>query len=454
MSGLEELRKKAAALAVASGEVREEDRAEYRELVHTFLAHGGAPSDRVVAIGKAVFGVDAAEVDGAEKDETAAVPAKNERDSLPKIEIKYMEEFMFDVLVDHGVPEDEARVAADVLIAADKRGIDSHGIGRLKPIYCDRIAAGILKPTAPFSVVKDTPTTALVDGNCGLGLVIGPKCMQMAIDKAKQHGLGMVVARNSTHYGMAGYYALMADAAGCIGITGTNARPSIAPTFGVDPMLGTNPITWGIPSSDPFPYVLDCATSICQRGKIEQYAREGKPTPRGQVVDRQGRERTDTDQILIDLVTGECALAPLGGVGTELGGYKGYGYATVVEILSSALQSGTTSPDLIGVDRATGKKIPMPLGHWFIAIDVERFLPLAEFKANVGSLLTRLRDSAKDPTGPGRIYTAGEIEYDIGERRKVEGGIPLPRALQKDMLDLRAKSPALQSKYASYPFEK
>jgi len=449
MSELDVIRKKAAALAVAPGVISDTERDAYRELLSAFLTNGGDASDRVVAVGTSVFGIDPK--DACSKD--SGPNGASAETALPKIGMEYMEEFMFDVLVEHGVPKDEAKVAADVLIAADKRGIDSHGIGRLKPIYCDRINAGILKPTAPFSVVSETPTTAVVDGNCGLGLVIGPKCMKIALDKAKEHGLGMVVARNSTHYGMAGYYALMADAVGCIGITGTNARPSIAPTFGVDPMLGTNPITWGIPSSDAFPFVLDCATSICQRGKIEQYAREGKPTPAGQVVDRQGRERTDTDQILLDLVTGECALAPLGGVGTELGGYKGYGYATVVEILSSALQSGNTSPDLVGVDRETGKKIPMPLGHWFIAIDITRFLPLEEFKTNVGVLLKRLRESAKDPTGPGRIYTAGEIEYDIGEQRKTDGGIPLPRALQKDMVDLRAKSAALQSKYPKFPFE-
>ncbi|CDF40179.1 Malate dehydrogenase [Chondrus crispus] len=314
---------------------------------------------------------------------------------------------MQDALVAAGVPPPEAAVAAEVLEWADLHGVSTHGIGRLKPIYIDRILAGILKPTAPFEVIVETETTAVVDGHGGLGLYIGPKCMDMCIEKAKKHGLAMVVTRNSTHYGAAGYYVDKAQEHGCIGITGTNARPSIAPTFGVQPMLGTNPITFGMPSDDPFPFILDCATSVNQRGKIEKYAREGKPTPPGQVVDRDGNVRTDTDGILKDLQTGYCSLAPLGGVGTDMGGYKGYGYATVVELLSSALCSGTTSPDLSGVDKATGNKKAMPLGHFFIAIDVERFLPVGEFKNNMGKFLRQLRESEKDPKGLGRIYTAG-----------------------------------------------
>lgn len=230
---------------------------------------------------------------------------------------------MHDTFVAAGVPSSEADVAAEVLEWADLHAVSTHGIGRLKPIYIDRINAGILKPTAQFEVVSETETTAVVDGHGGLGLYIGPKCMEICLEKAKKHGLAMVVARNSTHYGAAGYYVDKAQAKGCIGITGTNARPSIAPTFGVQPMLGTNPITFGMPSDDGFPFILDCATSVNQRGKIEKYAREGKPTPQGQVVDRDGNIRTDTIQILKDLQTGYCSLAPLGGSGDGMGGYKG-----------------------------------------------------------------------------------------------------------------------------------
>ena len=159
-----------------------------------------------------------------------------------------MERFMVDVFKGVGVPEADAKVCADVLITSDKRGIDSHGIGRLKPIYYDRIKEGIQNPVTQFEIVREGLTTAVIDGHDGMGHVIAKRAMSMAIDKAQKYGMGMVAVRNSTHYGIAGYYALMATDAGMIGITGTNARPSIAPTFGVENMLGTNPMTFGIPS--------------------------------------------------------------------------------------------------------------------------------------------------------------------------------------------------------------
>lgn len=393
-------------------------------------------------------GAQAAGADDGEKKETSQAPVK-----YTTIPFDFLQTFMYDTFIEIGVPDAEAKVAAEVLIFADMRGIDSHGIGRLNPIYIQRIRAGIMTPTAPFTIVKETESTALIDGNLGLGLSIGPRCMDICIQKAKACGLAMVVCRNSTHYGAAGYYVDMAQKHGMIGITGTNARASIAPTHGVTPMLGTNPMTWGMPTGDAFPLMLDCATSINQRGKIEKYAREGLPTPAGQVVDREGRTRTDTEGILRDLVSGKCSLAPLGGPGEALGGYKGYGYALVVELLSSALCDGKTSNELSGVDRETGAKIPMPLGHWFIAIDVERFLPLETFKTRTSGFLQALRDSDKDPTGPGRIYTPGEKEHDAMKKRTVENGTPVPEALQKDMVQLREQYPRLAEKYPKFPFE-
>jgi len=173
------------------------------------------------------------------------------------IDFNTLENFMVDTFKGIGVPEGDARICADVLIAADKRGIDSHGIGRLKTIYYDRIKIGIQSPTTQFEVVKEGPTTAVIDGHNGMGQVIAKKSMQMAIQKAREYGIGMVVAKNSTHYGIAGYYTLMAAEAGMIGMTGTNARPSVAPTFGVENMLGTNPITFTMPSDEEFPFFLD-----------------------------------------------------------------------------------------------------------------------------------------------------------------------------------------------------
>ena len=345
-----------------------------------------------------------------------------------------LEAFVPDVLAAAGVPEPDAAVVADVLLESDRRGIDSHGIGRLKPIYIDRIRDGILSPATTIEVVRERKTTAVLDGHNGMGHVVSVKAMQMAIDKAREHGMGMVAVRNSTHYGIAGYYATMATRAGMIGLTGTNARPSIAPTFGVENMLGTNPLTVGIPTDEPFPFCLDCATSITQRGKIEHYARMGKSLPEGWVIDAQGRARTDTEQVLVDLTKGLAALAPLGGPGEDLGGYKGYGYATVVEILSAALQDGAYLKALNGFDEA-GKKIPYPLGHFFIAISVEEFIDLERFQAIAGDILRQLRASAKAP-GCERIYTPGEKEFLAWEHRKVHG-CPVPPALQKDMATLR-----------------
>jgi len=363
-----------------------------------------------------------------------------------RIDFEPLESFMTDVFIGVGVPEKDARICADVLITSDKLGIDSHGIGRLKPIYVDRIREGIIDPVTRIDVVKDGPTTAVLDGNNGMGQVIAKKAMEMAIDKAKAYGMGMVAVRNSNHYGIAGYYALMATRQGMIGITGTNARPSIAPTFGVENMLGTNPLTFGMPTDEEFPFLLDCATSIAQRGKIEVYNRLGKPLPEGWVIGEDGRPRTDTAQVLKDLVTGGAALTPLGGIGEDHAGYKGYGYATVVEILSAALQGGAFLKALSGIEN--GKKVPYRLGHFFIAINVEAFTSLDEFKKTAGDILRELRASRKMP-GAERIYTAGEKEYLAWLERK-EKGVPINESLQKDMLTLKAE--LVLTKY-HFPFE-
>jgi L-2-hydroxycarboxylate dehydrogenase (NAD+) len=342
---------------------------------------------------------------------------------------------MKDVFVGIGVPAEEAAVCADVLITADKRGIDSHGIGRCKTIYYDRIQDGIQFPITQFDIVKETETTAVIDGHDGMGHVISKRAMQMAIDKARRYGLGMVTVRNSTHYGIAGYYALMACEAGMIGMTGTNARPSIAPTFGVENMLGTNPLTLGCPTDEAFPFVLDCATSVSQRGKIEVYARAGKEIPPGWVIDREGNTRTDTLQILKDLVKGTAALTPLGGLGEDTAGYKGYGYATFVEILSAALQEGSFMKQLLGYE--DGKKVPYHLGHFFVAIDVEHFVPLASFRRIAGDILRGLRASDKAP-GAERIYTAGEKEHLAWLDRK-DRGVPINPNLRKEVDAMRAE---------------
>ncbi|PID93560.1 MAG: lactate dehydrogenase [Bacteroidetes bacterium] len=348
------------------------------------------------------------------------------------VDSETLQRFTTDVFAGAGVPKEEAKMCAEVLIAADKRGIDSHGINRLVPIYYNRIKEGILNPITHIEVVKEGPATAVLDGHDGMGHVIAQRAMQMAIDKARIYGLGMVAVRNSSHYGIAGYYGLMAEQQGMIGISGTNARPSIAPTFGVENMLGTNPLSFVMPSDEAFPFFLDCATSVIQRGKIEYYARQGKDIPDGVVIGHDGKTLTRSQEIVEAFSRGAAALAPLGGVGEDNGGYKGYGYATVVEILSAALQGGAFLQMLTGM--RDGKKVPYNLGHFFMAINIASFTDLEEFKKSTGDILRGLRESKVAP-GSERIFTAGEKEYLVALERE-KSGIPVNETLQKEIKQL------------------
>jgi len=345
------------------------------------------------------------------------------------IPVKLMKRFMKDVFLGLGVPDPDADICTDVLITSDLRGIDSHGIGRLK-MYYDRIKAGIQYPVTNMTVVKETETTATIDGGHGMGHVIAYKSMTMAIEKAKKYGLGSTAVRNSTHYGIAGYYSLMAIKQGMIGLTVTNARPSIPPTFGIEPMYGTNPLTIGVPTDEPFPFLIDCATSISQRGKIELLDRAEKPTPEGWAIDSEGKPHTDTKKLLKDLVDGTASLLPIGGRGETFGGHKGYGWATIVEILSSALQEGSFLKDLKGLDNK-GNRIPYKLGHFFLAINIENFISPEIFKKIAGTIMRELRNSKKEPGQP-RIYTAGEKEYEMEKKRNKEG-IPVNKNLKKNL---------------------
>ena len=348
--------------------------------------------------------------------------------------IERMEEFMMLAFIKVGVPPEDAKTCAAVLIESDKRGIESHGVARFEPFYIERIKAGIQNPVTKFDIVRESPTTAVVDGHDGMGQVIGVKSMELAIEKAKKYGMGMIAVRSSTHYGIAGYYVSMAAEAGMIGMTGTNARPSIAPTFGVENMLGTNPFTIGLPTDEDFNFILDCATSITQRGKVEHYSRIGKEMPVGWVINSKGEPVTDPNIALDGLTKGTCALMPLGGIGEELAGYKGFGYATVVEILSAALQGGLFLKALNGFDDQ-GQRRPHKIGHFFIAIDINAFVDLSEFKHTTGEILRELRASSK-AAGEERIYTAGEKEYLAYLERK-EKGIPLNEAVQKSLRQTR-----------------
>jgi LDH2 family malate/lactate/ureidoglycolate dehydrogenase len=347
--------------------------------------------------------------------------------------VEVVERFMVDVFTGLGVADEDARICADVLITSDLRGIESHGVGRLK-YYYDRIVAGIQFPEAQMEVVKETPTTALVDGHHGMGHPTAHRSMQLAIDKARAYGLGAVTVRNGTHFGIAGYYALMAADAGMMGYAFTNARPSIAPTFSTEPMLGTNPIAFAAPSDLPYPFCFDAATSIAQRGKIEVADRAEKPVPVGWVIDAEGGPMTDPSQILVDLTRAQAAFLPLGGAGETLAGYKGYGLATMVEILSASLCGGMFMKDLLGFAE-DGSRRPHMLGHFFLAIDIEHFIPLEDSRRITGDILRTLQNARTAP-GQDRIYVAGEKEYER-ERRIRERGVPVNPNLRANLQVMR-----------------
>lgn len=342
-----------------------------------------------------------------------------------QVPFSILEPFVLDVFKSMGLPRLDAEICRDVLLDADRKGLDTHGVNRLKPVYYDRVLGGKQKPVTELELIREGPTTVVFDANNGMGMIAAYRSMETAISKAKEYGMGMVVVRNSTHYGIAGYYAEMASKQGVLGITGTNARPSVAPTFGVEPMLGTNPLTFSFPTDEDFPFTLDCATSIIQRGKVEVAARNHKQLPPGVVTDANGESLINPRETLDALLSGDAALLPLGGAGEGTGGYKGYGYATVVEILSSALQQGFFLRAINGVN----------LGHFFIAIDVEAFIELEEFKHTTGSILRELRSARRMPGEP-RIYTAGEKEY-LTSLERGEKGVPVTPSVQTELIAIR-----------------
>ncbi len=351
---------------------------------------------------------------------------------ISKVSVKKLEEFMVEVFLGLDVPKEEAKICADVLITSDLHGIESHGVGRLK-MYYDRIKAGIQSPITKIDIIKDRKAIAVWDGNHGMGHVISKRAMQNAIDKAKNYGMGSVAVRNSTHYGIAGYYAKLAAKQNMIGLTFTNARPSICPTFGTDPMLGTNPICFGAPSDLEYPFLYDAATSISQRGKVEVLDRENKDTPSGWAIDQKGNPYTDTKKLLVDLVDKKAAMTPLGGIGELMGGHKGYGLGTMVEILSAALQNGSYLHDLHGWEN--GKRVPYKLGHFFMAINIDFFTEIDEFKKITGDIMRQMQKSKRADLNQ-QIYVAGEKEF-YNEKRIRKDGVPINKRLQENLLVMK-----------------
>jgi L-2-hydroxycarboxylate dehydrogenase (NAD+) len=366
-------------------------------------------------------------------DTLTTIQGDTKMETTHPIYVDYLElkRFMKEGFISLGVPTADAEICSKVLIESDLRGVESHGIGRFK-MYVDRIKQGILNPVTKETIVKETENTALIDGNDGMGHVIAYHAMEMAIAKAENANIGMIGVRNSSHFGITGYYPSMAIENNMIGLAFSNARPSVAPTYGVEPVIGTNPISFGAPTGNDHPFLLDIATSTTQRGKIEVYAREGRMTPKGLTIDRNGNEPTDSQELLKTLVEGKASLLPLGGAGEELGGHKGYGLGVMIEILCGSLTGGSFGKALSGFNE--GNPIPHKLGHFFAAINIESFLPVDVFKKITGSIMQEIRTSAKAP-GSERIFLAGEKEFDIMTKRKKEG-VPINASLQKIMKQL------------------
>jgi LDH2 family malate/lactate/ureidoglycolate dehydrogenase len=358
---------------------------------------------------------------------------KAEEGEITYLPVDLLRDFAAQAFVALGTPAEDAQICADVLIASDLRGIESHGIGRLKT-YCERIQAGVQSVKTEIEVVQETQTTALVDGHHGMGAVIAVRSMRLAMDKARRLGLGAVAVRNSTHFGIAGYYPLMAAREGMMGMALTNARPTVSPTFGAEPMLGTNPIAFAAPSDGDFPFCFDAATSTVSRGKIEVYHRAEKPTPEGWVVDTEGQPLTDPRQILRGLGSSQAMMLPLGGASEATGGHKGYDLAAMVEILCASLSGGAFMRDLLGV-APEGSRRPYMLGHFFLAIDVRHFLPLELSKQITGQIMRNLQSARKIPDQE-RIYVAGEKEHEMQELVR-ERGIPVNRNLRLDLQSVR-----------------
>jgi L-2-hydroxycarboxylate dehydrogenase (NAD+) len=330
---------------------------------------------------------------------------------------KALRRFCEAVLKKLGVPAADARTTTDVLVVADLRGIDSHGVARLGR-YVAGLKDGTMKAKDESRVLKETSATALVDGGQSLGQVVGKKGMDLAIEKARETAVGIVTVRNSNHYGIAGYYSLMALEHNLIGMSMTNSGPLVVPTFGRTSVLGTNPISLAAPAMKEKAFVLDMATSTVPRGKIEVHNRLGQPIPPGWAVDETGRNSTDPKRVLNALANRlGGGLLPLGGEGEELGGHKGYGLALMVDVLSGVLSGAAT-----GLQAYADERRPN-VGHFFLALDPAAFRPLDEFRRDMDRLARELKDSPK-AEGQSRIYVHGEKSFARMEKYRKEG-IPL-----------------------------
>jgi len=366
-----------------------------------------------------------------------------EGESLRVVCPERLHDFVVEVLMALGVSDRDAQTAADVLIASDLRGIDSHGVANLWR-YVQGLREGWINPRPQYHVLVDTPAIMRMDADAGLGHPAGVWAMKRAIKKAGSLGVGVAAVCNSNHYGIASYYAMMALEHNMVGVSLTNSSVLVVPTFGQRAMLGTNPIAVAAPAGMARPYVLDMATSVVPQGRIAIYDRLGKPIPLGWALDEKGRPTTETHQVLINLAERAVGgLLPLGGDGELFGGHKGYGLALMVDILSGVL-AGAAYADTIYPRTPDGRQLPSNTGHFFIALDVGTFRALEEFQTAMDDLIRRLKEAEK-AEGQTRIYIHGEKEFETEEQRRQEG-IPLNQCVIQNLEEI-ASSLGLQTPF-------
>jgi LDH2 family malate/lactate/ureidoglycolate dehydrogenase len=319
-----------------------------------------------------------------------------------------------------GVSKDDAALLTDSLIEANLRGVDTHGITRMLCTYVKRMQVGVVNPKTELKVLREHPSTALIDGKNSIGQVVSNVAMRMTIDKAKKTGVAFVATTHSNHYGAAAYWAMMALPHGMIGFSATNAPATVAPTGGRTAMLGTNPFAIAIPAGQEQPMVLDLATTVVARGRILLYAKQHKPLEPGWAFDEQGRPTTD-------------AQAALKGLLAPIGGYKGYGIALAIDLLCGVMTGsnyGTHFPGFL----ADNMKDPTDVGSIFAAINVQSFMDLPDFQAGMDKAIREIKTSTK-AEGVKRIYIPGEIELETKAER-LTNGIPIPEAVVKDFVAL------------------
>jgi LDH2 family malate/lactate/ureidoglycolate dehydrogenase len=342
----------------------------------------------------------------------------------------FLRDFCRRVFLHFGVPEEDANTAAGVLAAADLRGIDSHGVARLHT-YVDMLALGRIEPRPEIRILRETPSTATVDGGNGLGLVVGPKANALAMKKAASAGSGWVSVCNTNHYGIAGYYVLEAVARGLIGWSMTNSTKLVAPLWGAERMLGTNPIAIGFPAGEEPPLIVDLATSAAAYGKIEMARRQGKALPRGWIQDREGRMSSDP----ADMVNGG-ALLPLGSE-REQGGHKGYALAAAVDILTSVLSGanwGPFAPPFALRQEEPARQVGKGIGHFFGAMRVDGFIEAEEFGRQMDDWIRTFRATRPAP-GAEAVLIPGDPER-AAEAERSRLGIPLIPAVAEELRDV------------------